>query len=232
MPRRNGWDVTRWYAGWQCALWAASAGFAAWLMWDDLSATQRELVRKMVETEANRFNSDTVPYYRDRKGEFRYPGNSKGEENAWNAMVLQVATAMMPHHPAYRTWMNKCIELELSAAARPVDVTSATVINGRRLSSWLNGSNVCVDGTVVNHNRVHPVYTKTVAVWNAHAALTYSLAGKPTPQAARRRPERAQREGSGTAGDRDQRRLRPDSRAATSCGSVGRASSPRRGGSR
>lgn len=169
--------------GWQTAHWAAFAGFAGWLMWDDLSITDREYVRKMVESEANRFNTYTVPYYRTAAGAYTTPGDTKGEENAWNAQLLQVATAMMPAHPNYAIWMRKSIELELSATARPVDVNSTTVVNGRPLADWLDGSNANNDGTMVNHDRVHPDYMETIAL-NAHAGLTYSLARKPTPKAA------------------------------------------------
>ncbi|SCF45804.1 hypothetical protein [Micromonospora mirobrigensis] len=172
-----------WGNAWQSAHWAAFAGFAGWLMWDDLSTTDREYVRKMVEYEANRFNSYTVPYYRSATGAFLTPGDTKAEENAWNAQVLQVATAMMPTHPNYGTWMRKSAELMISATARPSDVTSTTVVNGRTLADWLDGSNTNADGTMTNHDRVHPDYMEAISL-NLHAGLTSSLAGKGTPRAA------------------------------------------------
>ncbi|WP_412538784.1 hypothetical protein R8Z50_23370 [Longispora sp. K20-0274] len=172
-----------WGNAWQSAHWAAFAGFAGWLMWDDLSVTDREYVRRMVESEANRFSSYTVPYYRTEAGAFVTPGDTKAEENAWNAQLLQVATAMMPTHANYQTWMNKAIELELSATARPQDVASTTVVNGRTLDTWLNGSNVNSDGTVVNHDRIHPDYSEAIAM-TTHAGLVYSMTRTPTPRAA------------------------------------------------
>ncbi len=172
-----------WGGAWQSAHWAAFAGFAGWLMWDALTPTDREYVRRMVEDEANRFNSYAVPYYRDETGALLSPGDTKAEENAWNAQLLHVATAMMPKHPNYVTWMRKSIELELSATARPRDVEGTTVVNGRTLAEWLNGSNANSDGTMVNHNRLHPDYMETIAL-TSHAALAYSLTRTPTPQAA------------------------------------------------
>ena len=176
---KGGWD----YAGWQTAHWAAFAGFAGWLMWDDLSTTDREYVRKMVEFEANRFNEYSVPYYRTESGTFTFPGDTKGEENAWNAQLLHVATAMMPDHANHATWMRKSIELMISATARPADVTSTTELHGKTVAEWVNGSNANNDGTMVNHDRVHPDYMETIAI-NAHAGLAYSLADKATPKAA------------------------------------------------
>ena len=83
---------------WQSAHWAAYAGQAAWLLWSELSPKDQEYVRKMVEREANRFNTATPPVYRDCSGTVVSVGDTKAEENAWNARCLQTAIAMMPHH--------------------------------------------------------------------------------------------------------------------------------------
>jgi hypothetical protein len=174
-----------WGDEWQSALWAALTGMAGWLMWDSvyLSDADRENIRRMVEHEANRFVGYQVPYYRNLAGTIVFPGDSKAEENAWNAMILQVATAMMPAHPSVDAWSYKMHELMLSAFARPADTGSATVINGRSMASWLYGSNANDDGVVINHNILHPDYMTTVST-NAFCALTSSLAGRPTPAAA------------------------------------------------
>lgn len=182
-----------WGDAWQSALWASMAGHAGWLLWDDLPSHDREYVRKMVEHEANRFLDYQVPYYRNANGDVVTPGDSKAEENAWNALILQLATAMMPRHGNWSTWMDKNLELMISAFARPDDQHSRRVVNGKRLSEWLNGSNVESEitglelgdrfGVVINHNRIHPDYM-TTAYNNASAAYTYTLAGMATPRAA------------------------------------------------
>jgi hypothetical protein len=172
-----------WGDAWQSALWTAYGGFAGWLMWDDLSAADRALVARMVEHEADRFIGYTVPYYRNPAGTITSPGNTFAEENAWNAMVLQLATAMMPNHPRRASWMDKNLELMVSAFARPSDVSRTTVVDGKAVRDWLRGSNIDEDGVVVNHNRAHPDYSTTVSE-NTQAALVYSLAGQTTPRAA------------------------------------------------
>lgn len=173
-----------WGNEWQSALWAHYAGTAGWLMWADLSATDREYVRKMVEYEANRFIGYQTPYYRNTGGTILTPGDSKAEENSWNAMVLQLATSMMPAHPNYRAWLHKEVELMMSAFARPADLGSTTSYNGAPFSWWLNGSNAENDHMVVNHSRIHPDYTMTVTQ-NLNAILVAAMAGVPAPQAAR-----------------------------------------------
>lgn len=172
-----------WGDDWQTALWAYFAGSAGWLMWDDLDAASRDLVQKMVVHEADRFLDYTVPYYQDPSGRIVYPGDTKAEENAWNANLLQLATSMMPGHPHWALWMNKGLELMVSSFSRPADLSSNAVVNGRRVKDWLHGSNILEDGALINHGIVHPDYMATVEQ-NTSAPLSYALAGLPTPNAA------------------------------------------------
>ncbi len=143
-----------WGNEWQSAYWAAGGGYAGWLMWDELAPADRQNLRRMVEYEANRFLGYNVPYYRNAAGSIVSFGDSKSEENAWNASVLHAATAMMPDHPNYGAWMEKSTEFLLSVYARPSDLARADVYHGRPLSAWLGGSNSHEDGTLVNHSRV------------------------------------------------------------------------------
>ncbi len=172
-----------WGDHWQSAMWAGFAAFAGWLLWEDLSAADREHLARMVEREADRFIRYPVPYYRNEAGTIVYAGDSKAEENSWNATVLQMATAMMPAHPRRSVWLTKCVELEVSAFSRPADLADTTVLNGRQVRSWLNGSNINDDGVVINHGFAHPDYSTTVNA-NVYAALAHSMAGQPTERAA------------------------------------------------
>ena len=170
-----------WGGGWQDDFWAAIAGQTGWLTWELYNDHDRELIRKMVEWEANRRMVYTVPYFRKKDGTIVTPGDTKAEENAWNSTVLFVACAMMPHHENYDKWYKKAVELVISAYSHPQDVDSDTIVNGRPLKEWLNGSNTEENYAVVNHNMVHPCYSTaaTLCLWNA-SILT--LGGKPTPE--------------------------------------------------
>jgi hypothetical protein len=176
----NGWGNA-----WQSGLWATYAGTAGWLLWDSpyLSATDRQDIRQMVEYEANRFIGYRVPYYRDRAGIILTPGDSKAEENAWNAGILALATVMMPNHANYDAWNYKAQELMVSSFATPRDLTNPELVNGTSVANWLNGSNANDDGALINHSRVHPDYMSTISLMN-FAGLANGLAGKPAPDAA------------------------------------------------
>ena len=168
-----------WGNDWQTAGWAAYAGTAGWMLWSDLSSTDQEYVRKMVEFEANRFNGTPPPYWNTSTGD------TKADENGWNAQLLQLATAMMPNHQNEAIWSQRSLEYMISISARPGDSSSSTVINGKALSSWIPSGkyNINSDGTLINHDIVHPDYM--VSFTNgAYAALIYSLAGRATPAAA------------------------------------------------
>ncbi len=173
-----------WGAAWQSAYWAALAGTAGWLLWDDLSGTDRAYVRNMVISEADRFIGYRVPYYRNAAGTVVSTGDSKAEENSWNAMLLNLAVVMLPSHGHRYAWQYKLAELQISAYARPQDTTSTTRYNGRAIRDWLYGSNADADGTVVNHGFLHPDYMATIDQ-NAGGALLWSLTGQAVPTSAR-----------------------------------------------
>lgn len=178
--RAGGWSGP---ASWQGALWAALTAQAAWLVWEDLDVDARREVGVMVETEADRFIDYDVPYWTAADGTVLSPGDTKAEENSWNSMMLQVATAMMPEHPRHDAWMAKNVELLLSAHSKPSDVLDTTPVNGRPLAEWVDGWNVEEDGRAYNHGLLHPDYMATM-VQQLYAGVPSTLAGLPTPRAA------------------------------------------------
>lgn len=146
---------------WQGAFWVASAATAARLVWDSLTAGQRAAIDAMVTLEANRFLTYSVPYMRDRGGRVLavFTGNTKGEENAWNAWVLFLAAATQPTHANAPAWLAKAVELSLAATATPFFPTSKRPWHGA-FSGWglAAGSNIDFSGWVENHGIVHPNY--------------------------------------------------------------------------
>lgn len=166
-----------WGGQWQSALWAAQVAEAAWFLWDKLETGAQRDVLRMVIYEADRFNHYRVPYYRDRDGHILFPGDTKAEENAWNSNILTVACLMLPHHPNHKLWDFKNRELQISAYSRPSDLQSRETVDGLRLDTLLKGSNMNEDGTVINHNRLHPDYM-VAFMHNATNAWLYRMAAQ------------------------------------------------------
>ncbi|MEO9322186.1 hypothetical protein ABFT23_01765 [Nocardioides sp. C4-1] len=177
--------VDGWGGGWQGSLVAANLGRAAWLVWGLLPPATQQAVARAVVAEADDIAGRGPLYLRDRAGRLLgASGDSKAEESSWQAMVLQLATAMLPGHDHRPQWVHATTRSALGAWARPADVVRADVVNGLPLRSWLGGSNVEADGTVRNHSRVAPDYMAAVAQ-TLDQAWVQTLAGRPVPEAAR-----------------------------------------------
>ena len=172
-----------WGYSWQSPLWAHKTGLAAWLLWDELSDQDQQNVQNMLVAEADRLLDKRVPYYRDAGGNVVTPGDTKAEENAWNASVLHLASVMMPGHERRAQWDVKNVEYKVSAYATPSDLSSTQNYHGRPLKDWLNGSNAYDDAVVLNHARVHPDYMAAIE-HHLEGALASSLARQATPRAA------------------------------------------------
>ena len=167
---------------WQAAYWVSLGGQAAWMLWDDLDADTRRAVAKMIVYEADSFRDYKVPYTKDLDGNSARPGDTKSEENAWNARLLAVAQAMMPDHPHVAQWRQKASELQVSAYSRPSDKTNETIVDGKPARQWINGSNIAEDGVIVNHNMIQPDYTACDAELRGVTAMAASLAGQQIPE--------------------------------------------------
>jgi hypothetical protein len=164
-----------WGGQWQSAYWAAELGLAALVMEGDLDRGVLRRVRRAVGAEANRFLGYEVPYLR-RNGVVLTPGDTKGEENAWQAMALRVAAALMPRDRHRAAWLRKYRELVVSALARPRDTRGRY---GRLLDG---GSNVNSDFTVTNHGiRANPDYAAAVLGETGFGLIVAALAHSPLP---------------------------------------------------
>lgn len=165
-----------WGAAWQSAYWAFDAGFAGFLMWQDLDRATRAAVVRMVRFEADRFDADP-PYSNDGTSD------TKAEENAWNALILVLALAMMPDDPDAVWWRRRATQWLVSAYSRPSDLENEALVDGMPVNALLDGYNMTELGYVYNHDRIHPDYQAAVELllWNS---LVLSLARQPIPEAA------------------------------------------------
>lgn len=164
-----------WGEDWQTALWAAQIAQGAWLVWDKLSTTDRDMVAKMVVYEADRFITIDAPYYMNAEGEIISKGNTRAEENAWNSGVITMAILMLPDHENANKWRERNIEYQISSYATPEDLVSSQKVDGIRLKDILKGSNAYSNGTVVNHDILHPDYM-TAIMLNFTNILYHKLA--------------------------------------------------------
>ncbi|WP_316749340.1 hypothetical protein [Pedobacter gandavensis] len=172
-----------WGGDWQAAHWAYYSGYVAWLFWDEFSPKDQSNIMKMMVSEADRFLPTAPLYFKDSKGKVLFPGDSKIEEDAWNAELLYLAAVMLPNHANSNKWLYKSVEYLIASTSLPSDLNNQRMIHGRSVSSWVNGYNMEEPGFVINHGIIHPQYNALASMINA--PIIFSLAGKATPEAAR-----------------------------------------------
>jgi hypothetical protein len=166
-------DGKAWGDQWQSAFWAGIAGEAAWLVWEQLPSDVRLLVARMVEHEANRFNT--------RPPDSGYLLDTKAEENAWNSEVVALAACMFPDHPNNALWRERAKVYMINAFTRSEDRESGRMVDGKPLREWVTTVTLHDDFTLENHHRVHPDYLSCSSL-NLRNALLYKAAGLPLPE--------------------------------------------------
>ncbi len=157
------------------AFYAWQAAFGGWLLWEDLPADVRSALEAMVIDEADRFLDLPPPY--------STIADTKGEENAWNSLILVFASEAIPAHLHAARWRERSLEYMVSAFATPRDGSSDKRVDGRALRQWLRGANIHNDFTIENHGFVHPDYYMIGPAMSLPSAIIYRLVGKAAPEA-------------------------------------------------
>lgn len=166
------YDRDHWGSGWQSALWTTYMGFGARMVWKNLPQVTRDLVARDVAAEADHLLTIPPPYYRDATGTVLFPGDSKADEDGWNASLLLFAAQEFSDNPHALNWERQGRWYALVAYASPAQVGTDPRILGSNLNS---------DGTVTNHNKINPDYMFGQSEMIAKTSLVYARAGKPVP---------------------------------------------------
>lgn len=136
-------DKAQWGHGWQTALWAGSMGLACVLVEEHLPESTVAAVRRAVADEAT-YRAGIPP----ASG---YRGDTKAEENGWNANVVALAAAWMPSHPDAASW--------LESAKRYLANTYSTADTSLDpLAAWVTTTTLYPDFSLENHGFYHPTY--------------------------------------------------------------------------
>jgi hypothetical protein len=167
-------DGKKWGDHWQSALWAQMLGRAAWWSWDDLPASLRRDVRRVIAHEADRFVDATPPH--------NLRSDTKAEEHCWNSLVLHSAVILMPDDPRRAAWERAFQRWVISSFLRPADEQASTIVDGRPVSAQFTGANIYDDFTLENHGIVHPNYMGAFNL-SLGAAADYALSGRKPPEA-------------------------------------------------
>lgn len=103
-----------------------------------------------------------------------FTGDSKGEENAWEATLFAAAANFLPDDPQAASWDEKARQLAYNAITRPSDLPD---------KSGIKTCTVEQDLTLANHGfGPNPYYSGATLFLLAQGALTYRLTGRPIPE--------------------------------------------------
>lgn len=156
---------------WESSLWAMSVAYSAFFQWDKLSDTQRSYIYALLKAECNYELERTIPT--------GYAGDTKAEENGWEADVLAVTLGLFPNDPLAPQWFERLREFAINSYSHPSDQTNTTVIDAwydtKTIADLYKGQNLYDDYSLQNHNLFHTSYQNVVQQELGEAALALKL---------------------------------------------------------
>jgi hypothetical protein len=136
----------------------------------DRIARLQERALRITEEEADARMTDGFPYL---PYDSSATGDSKAEENAWEASLLAAAANFLPEHDHAGAWEEKARQLAYDAITRPSDPP-----DGRGIKT----ATVTEDLALANHGFFpNPTYIAATMVLLEQGALAYWLTGRVVP---------------------------------------------------
>lgn len=156
---------------WESSLWAMSVAYSAFFQWDTLTADRKNAIEKLLEAECN--------YELERDIPTGYNGDTKAEENGWEADVLAVALGLFPDNVRAPQWFERMREFAINCYSHPDDASDNTVIDpeydDKTVADLYRGQNLFDDWTLQNHSLFHTSYQNVVMQELGEAALALKL---------------------------------------------------------
>ena len=158
-------------AVWESSLWAMSVAYSAFFQWDKLSEAQRGYIYNLLKAECNYELGRSIPT--------GYNGDTKAEENGWEADVLAATLGLFPDDELAPQWFQRLREFAVNSYSHQDDATDNTVIDPdydqKRVRDLYKGRNLYDDYTLQNHNYFHTSYQNVVMQELGEAALALKL---------------------------------------------------------
>jgi hypothetical protein len=161
---------------WQSGMWTGTLAWGAWLIWDKLDSTSQQGVERVVAWEA-----DILANRKPPNGLWL---DTKAEENGWEVPCLVLGELMFPNHPRAAAWHEAAVKYMMNTLCTADDLRETNLVDGRPANQWVGGPNLQPDFTLENHNIFHPSYVACSSYFLTQAAMYYTYAGRPIPQAA------------------------------------------------
>ena len=156
---------------WESSLWAMSVAYSAFFQWDKLSDQQKDYIYRLLKAECNYELSRAIPT--------GYVGDTKAEENGWEADILAATLGLFPNDALAPRWFLRLREFAINSYSQKDDVKDNTVIDPdydmKTVKLLYKGKNLYDDFTLQNHNYFHTSYQNVVIQELGEAALALKL---------------------------------------------------------
>ena len=158
-------------AVWESSLWAMSVAYSAFFQWDKLSDAQKNYIYRLLKAECNYELYRSIPT--------GYNGDTKAEENGWEADVLAATLGLFPNDELAPQWFARLREFAINSYSQKDDATDNTIIDPdydqKTVKDLYKGKNLYDDYTLQNHNYFHTSYQNVVIQELGEAALAMKL---------------------------------------------------------
>lgn len=154
---------------WESSLWAMSLAYSSYFLRDELTEEQKGYVYNMIKAECNYELGRSIPT--------GYAGDTKSEENGWEADILACALGLYPDDELAPRWFARLREFAVNSYSQADDAADATVIDPAydetTVKDLFRGKNLYDDYTLQNHNYFHTSYQNVVMqeLGEAHLAM-------------------------------------------------------------
>ena len=156
---------------WESSLWAMSVAYSAFFQWDKLSETQRNYIYRLLKAECNYELGRSIPT--------GYNGDTKAEENGWEADILAATLGLFPDDALAARWFQRLREFAINSYSHSADKNDQTVVDPdydtKTVAQLYKGQNLYDDYTLQNHNYFHTSYQNVVMQELGEAALALKL---------------------------------------------------------
>ena len=156
---------------WESSLWAMSVAFSAFFQWEQLHELQHSHIYQLLKAECNYELECNIPT--------GYLGDTKAEENGWEADVLAATLGLFPYAPQAPQWFERLREFAVNSHSQQKDAQDKTIIDpthdATTISDLYRGNNLFDDYTLQNHNYFHTSYQNIVVQELGEAALALKL---------------------------------------------------------
>ena len=158
-------------AVWESSLWAMSLAYATFFLSDELSEVQKGCIYQMLKAECN--------YELERSIPTGYKGDTKAEENGWEADILAATLGLYPDDELAPRWFERLRAFAVNSYSQVSDAGNTTVIDpdydATTVADLYKGPNLYDDYTLQNHNYFHTSYQNVVIQELGEAALALRL---------------------------------------------------------